>query len=129
MRLREFWVDIRRVLKMAFRFCQVALLEKQASQINLGIEQTRIQSQRLSVVRNCFVDFAVLFQECAIAVMRLSRFGRQSNGGFTLRRRLLVLAEFLQKISIARVILSIIRLNSQRLFKMGLRLVQFSLLN
>src|SRR5437899_11911467 len=33
MRLRECWVDIRRVLKMAFRFCQVALLEKQASPI------------------------------------------------------------------------------------------------
>src|SRR5262249_5173005 len=74
--LSEFWVDVGRRLKMAFSFREVGLLEKQTSQINMRIEQTRIQSQRLSVVCNCFVDFVVLFQECAITVMRLRRFGR-----------------------------------------------------
>ena len=78
---------------------------------------------------NCFLDFAMFFQERAIAVVSLGGLGGESNGRFGFGSRLIVVTELFQKISIARVILGIIGLNAQRLFKMGLRVVQFSLLH
>ena len=85
----------------------------------MSIDQTGIELQGLAVMRNCFLDFAVFFQERAIAVLRLSGLGGQSNGRFAFGGRLVVVAELFQKISIARVILGIIGLDAQRLFKMA----------
>src|SRR5437867_4832199 len=126
--LRKFWVEVGRLLKVIFRFGDVAVVEKQTSEVNMGVNQTCIGLQSFSVLRNCFVDFAMFFQEGAIAVMRLRGPGRQSNGGFAFGSRLLIMTEVLQKISIAGVILGIVRIDPQRLFKMSLRLVQFSFL-
>ena len=70
--------------------------------------------QSLSVVRNCFVEFAVFFQERAIAVVRLGGPGGQSNGRFAFGSRLVVVTELLQNISIAGMILGIVGLDSQR---------------
>ena len=114
---------------MVFRLCDLALVEEQTSEINMRIDQTCIGLQRLSVVRNCFVDFAMFFQEGAIAVMSLRGLGSQSNGGFAFGSSSLILTELLQKIDIPRMLLSIVRLNPQGLFEMGLRLVQFSFLH
>jgi hypothetical protein len=79
-------------------------------------------------VRNCFVDFAMFFQKGAIAVMRLRGLGSQSNGGFAFGSCALIVTELLQKISIARMILGVVRLNPQGLFEMGLRFVQLPFL-
>src|SRR5437899_10708513 len=79
----------------------------------MSIYQTGIHLQSLSVVRNCFVEFAVFFQERAIAVVRLGGPGGQSNGRFAFGSRLVVVTELLQNISIAGMILGIVGLDSQ----------------
>src|SRR5439155_6985938 len=127
--LSKFRVEIAGLLKMVLCFGQLALLKNQTSQVDMRIDQTGIELQRLAIVRNCFLEFAAFFQERAVTVVRLRGLGGQSNRGFGFDSRLVVVTKLLQKISVAGVILGIIGLNAQRLFKMGLRLVQFSFLH
>src|SRR5205823_9723359 len=127
--LSEFRVEIGCLLKMVLCFRKISLIKKQTSEVDMSIDQTGIELQGLAVMPNCFLDFATFFQERAIAVVRLGGPGGESNGRFGFGSRFIVVTELFEKISIARVILGIIGINPQRLFKMCLRLLEISFLH
>src|SRR5436190_10405856 len=101
-------------------FLRLALFKKQTTQIDVGVDVSWVQRQGLSVVGNRLFAVAVFFQERAIAIVRLRRVRRQTNGRFTFRSRLVLATELVQKIGVAGMIFSVARLDPQSLLKMAL---------
>ena len=85
-RLSQFRVKFRRLLKMLSSFRQLAFFQKQSTQIDVSVDVSRIQLQSLPIFCDCLVWLSVFFQECAIAIVRLRRLWRQTNGRFTIQK-------------------------------------------
>ena len=92
-RLGQFWVEFGRFLKMLSGFREVAFFQKQTTQIDVRIDVGRIQLQSLSILRGCLFRLSVFFQERTIAIVRLRRLWRQTNGRFRFRSRLVFATE------------------------------------
>ena len=58
MRLSELWVELRRLQIMRLRFLQLALCEKRAREIDMGIDKTRVNLQSLPILGNCLLCFS-----------------------------------------------------------------------
>src|SRR5437588_234393 len=100
MRLGELWFEPRRLEVMRLCFRQFALCEKRTREIDMGIDQTRIDLHSVPIVRNCLLDLPLFFQEGAIAMPGQRGLWFYPDGSFAFRRGFLGAAESLQKISI-----------------------------
>ena len=129
MRLGQFWVEPGCLQVMRLRFLQVVLDQKRTRKIKMSIDKMRVDSQCLSILRHCLVELAMFFQEGAITIPGLGGLWSYPDGGFAFRRRFFKMIQSLQNISIAGVELGVVRVDSQRFFKMSLRLFQVSFAN
>ena len=111
-RLGQFRVEFGRLLKMLSGFRQLAFFQKQTPQIDVGVDVSRIQLQSLSIFRDCLFWLSVFFQERTIAIVRLRRLWRQTNGRFTFSSGLVLATELVQKIGVAGMIFSVLRLDA-----------------
>ena len=58
MRLGELRVEPGRLQVMRLRFLQLALCEKRAREIDMGIDKTRVNLQSLPILGNCLLCFS-----------------------------------------------------------------------
>src|SRR5437660_10718254 len=119
MRLSKLRVEPRRLQIMRLCFLQLALCEKGACEIDVGIDKTRVSLQSLPILGNCFFQPLMSFQERAIAIPGLGGLWRQTHSGFGLRRRFLNATELLQKINMTGVALGVVGV-----IEMGLGVLQ-----
>src|SRR5437588_11284886 len=126
MRLSELWVEPRRLQIMRLCFLQLALCEKRARKIDMGIDKTRVRLQSLPILGDCLFQPLMFFQERAIAIPGLGGLWRQTHSGFGLRRRFLNPTELLQEINMTGVVLVVVRVDPERLLEMSLRFLQVS---
>src|SRR5437667_12365004 len=68
MRLGELWFEPGRLQIMRLCFRQVALYEKRTREIDMSIDQTRINLHSVLILRNCLLALPLFFQEGAIAM-------------------------------------------------------------
>src|SRR6266480_4917462 len=90
----------------------------------MSIDKMSVDLQCLSILRHCLLEFAMLFQEGAIAVAGLSGLWRQTHSGFAFRRRFVCAAELFQKINMTGVVLGVVGVDPERVLEMGLRLLE-----
>src|SRR6476620_10739185 len=93
-------------------FRQLTFFQKQTTQIEVGVDVGRIQLQSLSIFRDCLFWLAMSFEKRTIAIVRLRRLRRQTNSGLTLTCRLVLAAQLVQKIGVAGMIFSVLRLDA-----------------
>ena len=92
-------------------FRKLAFFQKQPTQIEMGINVGRIQLQSLSIFRACLFWLSLSFQERTIAIARLRRLRRQTNSRLTFTCRLVLATQLVQKIGVAGMIFSVLRLD------------------
>src|SRR5207237_10169788 len=108
MRLGQFWVEPGRLQVMRLCFLQVVLCQKRTCKINMSIDKTRVDLERLPILRNCLLEFAMFFQEGAITIPGQGGLWSYPDGGLAFRRRLFNVTESLQNIRIAGVELGVV---------------------
>src|SRR5205807_2126307 len=96
MRLGELWFEPGRLQIMRLCFRQVALYEKRTREIDMSIDQTRINPHSLPILRNCLLELPLFFQEGAIAMPGERGLWFYPDGSFAFRRRFIEPASFLQ---------------------------------
>src|SRR5262245_66535853 len=104
MGLRKLRIQYGCLLEMLSRFGSLATFKKQIAKIEVSVDVIWIALQRLAIFRDCFLWLPVFFQERAIAVVRLRRLGRQTNGCLTFSCGLVLSIELVQEIRVARMI-------------------------
>src|SRR5204862_7683709 len=102
----------------------LATFKEQIAQIDMAIEVIWIELQRLPILRNRLVRFAVLFKESTIAIVRLRGARRQADGRLTFNSRFVLAAKLVQEIRVAGMIFSVVRLDPQCLFEMLLCVIE-----
>ena len=112
MRLRKFRIQRGCFLEMLSRVGSLAGFKKQIAKIDVSIEVIGIILQGLAIFCDCLFWLSVFFQEGAIAIVRLRRLRRQTNSRLTFRSRLVLATELVQKIGVAGVIFSVLRLDA-----------------
>src|SRR4029453_4012140 len=126
-RLRKLRIQYGCFLEMLFRFGSLPSFKKQIAKIDVSVDVIWIILQRLAIFRDCLFWLSVFFQERAIAIVRLRRLWRQTNGRFTFRSRLVLATQLVQKMRVAGMIFSVLRLDAYGALKMALCLVEVSL--
>jgi hypothetical protein len=92
-------------------FRQLAFFQKQTTQIEMGINVGRIQLQSLSIFRDCLFWLSMSFQERTIAIVRLRRLGARRIA-VSHSSRLVLATQLVQKIGVAGMIFSVLRLDA-----------------